>query len=144
MIDNEKTNRALAINETSKAGVNRYPGRFVKGDPRINRKGRIRTFSEFRKIAQEIAGRTVVTKDGRTIKKGEALLEEWSNSKEPQLQKAFAEYAFGKVPDKLEASGPEGAPLRPMVIQVITPAAAPAPLRECSLESAEKEVRTLC
>ena len=139
MIANENNGAAVAINETSKAGVNRYPGRFVKGDPRINRKGRIRTFSEFRKIAQEIASRAVVTKDGRTIKKGEALLEEWSNSKEPQLQKAFAEYAFGKVPDKLEASGPEGAPLRPMVIQVITPAAALVIDRECPSEIARSE-----
>jgi len=142
MIDNEKTNGAVV--ETTNAGLSRRHGTFVKGDPRINRRGRIKTFSQFRKIAQEIAGRTITTRDGRTMKKAEQLLEEWSNSDEPMLQRAFAEYAFGKVPDKLETSGLDGAPLRPMVIQVITPAALPAPLRECSLESAKKEVRTLC
>ena len=79
------------------------------------------------------------------MKKAEALLEAWSNSKEPSLQRAFAEYAFGKVPDKLEASGLDGAPLRPMVIQVITPVALPDPLIECKpanpcLETEEKPV----
>lgn len=99
---------------------------FAKGDPRINRKGRIKTFCQFRQIAQEIASRTVTTLDGRQIKKAEELLERWSNSDEPILQKAFAAYAFGNVPDKLETTGLDGAPLRPMVIQVITAAVAAA------------------
>ena len=37
----------------------------------------------------------------------ERVLREWRDSKEPALQKAFIEYAFGKVPDKLETTGLE-------------------------------------
>ena len=32
----------------------------------------------------------------------EAILRSWAKSDEPQLQRAFVGYAFGKVPDKLE------------------------------------------
>ncbi len=34
----------------------------------------------------------------------EAVLRAWAKSPEPQLQKAFIEYAFGKVPDKIDAT----------------------------------------
>ena len=34
----------------------------------------------------------------------EAILRSWAKSDEPQLQRAFVEYAFGKVPDKLETN----------------------------------------
>jgi hypothetical protein len=34
----------------------------------------------------------------------ERVLRSWRDSKEPQLQKAFLEYAFGKVPDKIETN----------------------------------------
>ncbi len=34
----------------------------------------------------------------------EALLRSWAKSSEPVLQRAFVEYAFGKVPDKLETN----------------------------------------
>jgi hypothetical protein len=37
----------------------------------------------------------------------EALLRRWKDSPEPTLQKAFAEYGFGKVSDKLETTGLE-------------------------------------
>jgi hypothetical protein len=36
------------------------------------------------------------------------MLREWAQSGEPQLQRLFAEYAFGKVPDKLETNPLEG------------------------------------
>ena len=32
----------------------------------------------------------------------ESILRSWAKSKEPTLQKAFIQYAFGKVPDKFE------------------------------------------
>ena len=37
----------------------------------------------------------------------ETILRSWAMSKEPQLQKAFVEYAFGKVPEKVETTGLE-------------------------------------
>jgi hypothetical protein len=71
---------------------------FVKGDPRINRNGRPKTFDELRKLAQDIAHEQL--SNGMT--RADAILRMWSGSKEPSLQKAFMEYGFGKVPDKLE------------------------------------------
>ena len=165
MIDNEN-NGAVAINGSNTVAKRR--GQFVKGDKRINRKGRPRSFDEVRKLAQAISHEEAKDADGNVSTVADAILRQWAQSKEPILQKAFIEYAFGKVPDKLEASGAGGAPLRPMVIQVITPAAALVIDRECPSEIArsesvglkgltmkvksaneaaasdEKEVRTLC
>jgi hypothetical protein len=75
---------------------------FVKNDPRINRKGRPKGFDAFRRAAQAIAHEMVTDSDGNKIMCIEALLRSWAKSKDPVLQKAFVEYAFGKVPDKLE------------------------------------------
>ncbi len=77
---------------------------FVKGDPRINRKGRPRSFDQLRKLAQQIADEAVTDSNGHKIRLAEAILRSWAESKEPILQKAFMEYAFGKVPDKLETN----------------------------------------
>jgi hypothetical protein len=77
---------------------------FVKGDPRINRKGRPRSFDQLRKLAQEIADEKVTDGHGNKIALVQAILRSWVESKEPMLQKAFMEYAFGKVPDKLETN----------------------------------------
>jgi hypothetical protein len=75
---------------------------FTKGDGRINRRGRPRSFDQFRALAQKIAGEKLVTPGGSTLTVAEAILRSWAKSKEPQLQRAFIEFAFGKVPDKLE------------------------------------------
>lgn len=87
--------------------------KFVKGDPRINRKGRPKTFDALRELAQQIAheeaqanGAPIVI-DGHIVTVAEAILRQWATSKNPQLQKAFVEVAFGKVPDKIEF--PQGA-----------------------------------
>ncbi|MHB0967404.1 MAG: hypothetical protein ACYC36_13225 [Bellilinea sp.] len=80
---------------------------FVKGDPRINRKGRPKSFDAVRELAQSIShevaksgGQPVVT-DGHVVTVAEMILRQWASSKNPQLQKAFIELAFGKVPDTL-------------------------------------------
>ena len=77
---------------------------FVKGDPRINRNGRPRSFDELRKLAQAIANETTTDNHGNKITTAEAILRSWMRSKQSSLQKAFIEYAFGKVPDKLETN----------------------------------------
>ncbi len=77
---------------------------FKKGDPRINRNGRPRTFDQARALAQAISHELEVNKDGNAMTVAESVLRSWAHSPEPQLQKAFIEYAFGKVPDKIDAT----------------------------------------
>ncbi len=43
--------------------------------------------------------------------KAQKILNDWANSPDVQKQKAFIEYAFGKVPDKLETTGLENKPV---------------------------------
>lgn len=85
---------------------------FIKGDPRINRKGRPKNFDKLRELAQQIANEAVTSKDGvvsmTTI---EAILRKWASSGNAQLQKQFVEVAFGKVPDKVEVTGKDGGPV---------------------------------
>ena len=84
---------------------------FQKNDPRINRKGRPRSFDTLRALAQQIAhdpvikdGHPVVV-NGHAITVCEAILRTWAQSKNPQLVKAFIEIAYGKVPDALDMAG---------------------------------------
>ena len=74
---------------------------FKKGDPRINRKGRPRNFDALRELAQQI-GHEPVTIGDKRLTVTEAILRQWAQSKNPQLQRAFIEIAFGKVPDKVD------------------------------------------
>lgn len=90
------------MKKPSNTGRNRKPGTFTKGDPRINRNGRPRSFDSLRALAQEIANEQK-NEGGETC--AERILREWRDSKNWQSQKAFLEVAFGKVPDKLEIDG---------------------------------------
>lgn len=76
---------------------------FTKGDPRINRNGRPRNFDEVRALAQQLAHEKEPNGQEAIIN----VLSRWKHSVEPSLQRAFVEYAFGKVPDKIEATGLE-------------------------------------
>ena len=92
---------------------------FVKGDPRINRKGRPKSFDALRELAQAIAHEKVRTEKGATIiinghsvTTAEAIMRKWAISRDPRLQRAFVEIAFGKVPQPLELTGKDGGPIR--------------------------------
>ena len=81
---------------------------FVKGDPRINRKGRPKSFDALRELAQQIAHEEALSEkqpiviNGHVATVAEMILRQWAASKNPQLVKAFIEIAFGKVPDKVD------------------------------------------
>ena len=79
---------------------------FTKGDdPRRNLKGRPKSFEAARELAQAISHEELTLKDGRTVTVAEAILRSWA--KDTRHQRDFIEYAFGKVPDKLETTGLE-------------------------------------
>jgi hypothetical protein len=83
---------------------------FVKGDKRINRKGRPKSFDAARALAQSIAHEEVTNSKGDTVTVTEAILRQWAASKDPRLQMYFFEVAYGKVPteSKTEISGKDG------------------------------------
>jgi hypothetical protein len=101
MSDDDRSN--TAGNTAPKAATGKP---FVKGDPRINRLGRPRSFDALRELAQQIAhekakdpkGNAIVF-DKHTATIAEMILRSWALSQRPQLQQAFIEVAFGKVPD---------------------------------------------
>ena len=76
------------------------PVPFVKGDKRINRKGRPRNFDAARALAQSIAHEEVTNSKGDTATVAEAMLRQFAASDDPRLKIFFFEVAFGKVPQE--------------------------------------------
>lgn len=74
---------------------------FVKGDPRINRKGRPKSFDELRTLAKQIAHEPV-TAGEKKFSVIEAIMRQWAQSRDPRLVQAFVNYAYGKVPDAID------------------------------------------
>jgi hypothetical protein len=97
-MDDELTvnNRELTPVNTGATGNH---GHFVKGDPRINRKGRPRTFEAFRKLAIKIAGEDA---DAEDVTRAVLMLREMSRSKNPADRALFLAYAYGKPRDELD------------------------------------------
>lgn len=90
---------------------------FIKGDSRINRKGRPKSFDALRALAQQIAhevaqsnGQPVII-DGHKATVAEMIMRQWASSKDTRKQEAFIQYAFGRVPDRQELTGAEGGAL---------------------------------
>ena len=77
---------------------------FVKGDKRINRKGRPKSFDALRELAQQVASDVMETPEGK-ITRIEALLRVMSTSRNPADRALFLAYAYGKPKDELQLSG---------------------------------------
>lgn len=98
----------------SNTGENRPKGAFVKGDPRINRKGRPKSFDALRALAQQLANEIAKGKDG-----GEIVIDDHKATNTEMLLRAlmrenperFIEIAFGKVPNPVEVTGKAGGPI---------------------------------
>lgn len=86
---------------------------FTKGDPRINRKGRPKSFDQLRALAQEIAHEVAKDKSGHEVivsgkraTVAEMILRQMAT--DPRRQQQFIEVAFGKVPQPIEHTGADG------------------------------------
>lgn len=90
---------------------------FTKGDPRINRKGRPKSFDALRELARQISheeaqsGGQPIVINGHTVTVAEALLRQLAQSKNPKDRQLFIEIAYGKVPNPVELTGKDGGPL---------------------------------
>ena len=99
---------------------------FVKGDPRINRKGRPKSFDALRALALAIAHEKAKTKDGETltveghaVSVVEAILRQWAMGKDKKQQKDFLEIGFGKVPDQIDiTSGGHEIDIREVIVEL--------------------------
>ena len=109
----------LCVAKSSNTAKNSAPGRpFVKGDPRINRKGRPKSFDALRELAQQISheealsGGQPLIIDGHKVTVAEAILRQLAQSKNPKERQLFIEIAFGKVPTAVEMAGKNGGPIQ--------------------------------
>jgi len=85
---------------------NPIPGNkpFIKGDKRINRKGRPKNFDQLRALAQKIADEALLTPEGK-ITRVEALLRLLTSSRAPADRALFLAYAYGKPKEEVEQTG---------------------------------------
>lgn len=79
---------------TDKQKANLRP--FKKGDPRINRNGRPKSFDQLRELFQSIAQEEVENYDGKKVTRAEAIGMIMASDK--KLMREFLEFAYGKVP----------------------------------------------
>jgi len=93
---------------------------FVKGDPRINRKGRPKAFDALRALTQAIVTETAkdaqgnpITIDGHIATNVEMIMRQWM--KDPKRQQPLLEIAYGKVPLPIQHSGEDGGPMKIIV-----------------------------
>ena len=76
---------------------------FVKGDPRINRKGtKLKPYLHLQEMAQRIGDTKVKAKDGKEYTINEVILLSMAQSKDFREHARFLEIEFGKIPEHLD------------------------------------------
>jgi len=76
---------------------------FKKNDPRINRGGRPRNYDLIHEIASRLCAEPAGLEDNpEGISQLEAIMREWLTSQNFHKQLAVIQYAYGKIPEKLE------------------------------------------
>jgi len=109
---------------------------FVKGDPRINRKGRPKTFDALRRLAQQVACELVESSEGTALESRiEVIMRDWVTSGDPRKQQACVEVAYGTVPNPVEVSGKDGGPIETR--QVFDHSAAIAAIARRSMQDSD-------
>jgi hypothetical protein len=93
--------------KTYEVGKGKPPVDTRFGGKRANKqgKGKPKTFTALRKLAQSIAAEELQSTDGDVITRIEALLRVMSTSRNPADRKTFLEYAFGKPKEEIEQTG---------------------------------------
>lgn len=72
---------------------------FVKGDKRINRKGRPKSFDKLRALVQEIAGETV---EGEEVTRIQTMIKRMLDSAQPADRATVLAYGWGKPKDETD------------------------------------------
>lgn len=80
----------------------RKPGTFVKGDNRINRKGRPKSADQLRVLAKTVGFEMAVNEEGESILFNgrpvtviERIMLDWAYSKDSRKQMLFVQYGWG-------------------------------------------------
>lgn len=88
---------------------------FKTGDPRINRKGRPKSFKALRELVQSVGNDIAkdgkgnpIEIDGHIATVAEMIVRSWT--KDPKRQRDFIEYGYGKVPNPIIMSDEDGKP----------------------------------
>ena len=97
---------------------------FSKGDPRINRNGRPKSFDALRELGKQLGNEIAADKlgqplnrDGHLVTQIEAILLTMMRDNPER----FVEIAYGKVPMPVEMTGPGGGPMEQTITHIYIP-----------------------